>query len=178
MRTNRVMTLALAVMAWSSQGGASEPCAPYLRSTAAGEPVLAVGLEVDRSTTGRMTISVEAGPIATRAVRVHSQPSNTLLVVRMDRAFSESPDGRAWLGGLGKPEALALSTSEELVGSRANLTIVAPPTDDRRIHVYVFGCWPDGAIEERLIADAGVRGLSFGFTSSVRMGEVGDDPTH
>ncbi|HPA94762.1 MAG: hypothetical protein GX178_10265 [Acidobacteria bacterium] len=145
-----------------------ESCAPYLDSAQPGELILGYQLSGTKTPAGYLKLSLEAGPIATRAIRIYSEPSHSLLVVALDSAFRSTQEGAAWESSVlqGSPDA-ALLTVEPLAGGQATITIAPRPEGDERIHVYVFGCWPDGTLEDRLLADAGVEQDEFTISSAL-----------
>lgn len=106
-----------------------------------------------RSASGELTLGLVVGQDVTNAVRVVSEPSQTLLLVVVDEEFAATKSGAAWLAEHeGNARALAHT---DLPAGATRVTVPAPPAGDDRIAVWLFGTW-SGEAEERLVADARV----------------------
>jgi hypothetical protein len=113
---------------------------------------------------GQLRLFVEPGPIVTDSVRVHSEPSHTLLAVLVNRNFRQSVEGEAWLAGVKAAAPDAVIVTGDLQGAKPMIQLSGRPQTDNRIAVWVRGLWPDGGDEERIIADGLVGNGDFGFS--------------
>jgi hypothetical protein len=120
-----------------------------------------------------LQIELQPGPVATKAIRVFSEPSHTLLVTVVDYDYNESAAGKAWL----KQNALkgSLRSVTDLPSGTAKVLVPKRPADDVRIAVWINGSWPEGEEGDRLVSDGMVGGANFGFTTRV---EATGDPQH
>jgi len=129
----------------------------------------AIHVKGETQSNGVFMLGIETGAVVTRAMRVYSEPSHALLATVIDRAFSESLEGRAWLETTQAAKAQAVATVNLANGSKPRLQALGRPSNDSRIVVWVYGITPttDGGLMEsdRLYADAGVGGGDFEFSS-------------
>jgi hypothetical protein len=97
---------------------------------------------------GRLQLTLTPGPPATKAVRVYSEPSHTLLLLVVDPDFRKSREGKAWLEKNAKAAPKATVTTE-LPSGRPSVEVPPLPAGDEKVAVWVFGSWPDGREEDR-----------------------------
>ncbi len=141
-------------------------CTPGLARAQSSDEVSVVALEGHRDPTGATTLGLRPGPVATHAIAVYSEPSHTLLTLVVDEAYAASPAGLSWLDGVHADEALARVTTS-LPAAQPRVVVGGRPEGDRRIAVEVYGTWPDGSVEERLVADTPTPGDEFAFQTFV-----------
>lgn len=99
-------------------------------------------------------IDIEPGLPADRAIRIYSEPSHTLMVAVLDRDFETSEAGRAWVERHLASDRTAAKVVTSLPAARPRVHVPAErPNRDSRIAVWVYGTWPDGSIEDRLVTD-------------------------
>jgi hypothetical protein len=122
----------------------------------------------------QLTLTLTPGPAATKAIRVYSEPSHTLLAIVIDDRFATTREGKAWLDLYAAEKPAALITTQ-LPDGIAKVSVPARPPKDERVAIYVHGRWPDGTEKERLIADGTVGQGRFAFTTHALPGE---DPQH
>lgn len=128
---------------------------------------LVVAIEGELSLSGILALKLEAGPYTTKAIRIYSEPSHTLLALVTDRSFSESVEGAAWSEQtLAQTMALA-SIITKLPEGQPLIHLQGRPEKDERIVVEVFGDWPDGSSELRTMADALVGSGDFSFSTYI-----------
>jgi hypothetical protein len=174
-----VAALAVSISSLAPGTSRGDDCAPYLSISHPGDSVIVYRLEDSTGADGSFAMTLEAGPVATEAVRVFSEPSHTLMLLAMDSGFRGSKEGQAWEQAVRDSDnPRAIVTPESLAGSSSTVGIAPRPKSDDRFQVDVLGCWPDGTVEERMIADAKVRASGFAFSSAVRMGSPAGDPQH
>lgn len=128
-----------------------------------------IWLKGEAGPAGALTLSIIPGALATQALRIYSEPSHTLLALVLDGDFVKLGDGEKWRVQKvdEEPRATAITKLPEAV---ARLTVEAAPKDDTRIAVHVRADWPNGKVEDRIVADALVGDLSK-FEFSVSLGE-------
>ena len=125
-----------------------------------------------------LRLLIQPGNLASRAVRVYSQPSNTLLALLATNDFLASVEGTRWhhevvLEG----ESTATVTGSDLTNAEAQLEVGPRPSGDTGIQVWMYARWPSGAVEDRLIADGVVGSGDFAFSGSFPPEAPVDDPT-
>lgn len=126
-----------------------------------------------------LVLQLQAGPVATRGVRVYSEPSHTLLLMAIDAAFYAEEAGKAWVAENRNVENAAALIAPQLPGSIASVIVPARPITDTRVAVWVFGTWPSGKTADQLKADGLVGAGSFSFASSIPPNVTDpDDPVH
>lgn len=118
-------------------------------------------------TKGSLTLEITPGPAATRAIRIYSEPSHTLLAIVEDSGFSSSDQGNKWRSEVLADQAPRSRSVTSLPEGRPRLIIEARPTTDDRIATWVFGDWPDGSVEDRLVGDGRVGNGDFEFSIAV-----------
>ena len=106
---------------------------------------------------GQLSIMTELGEGVTRALRVYSEPSGTLLAVFMNSDVPE-PVNRAWLDSVTAESEVAVSDVAVASvpfspGVRARVYTNTAPTTDTRIKLLIHGSWPDedGVMREQNI---------------------------
>ncbi len=113
---------------------------------------------------GQVLLGLVPGALVTKTVRVYSEPSHTPLIFLTTFAFSESEEGQAWQGGWEEePLVFARVADFAEAGLEEALTL---PDGDTGIAVWVWGLWPDGKEEDRLVSDAEVDKDGFRFFSA------------
>lgn len=115
---------------------------------------------------GAMQLDIETGPIATHGVVVRSEPSRRVLAVVMSHAFEKSPESKAWVSRVTGGEPILARATAPLPTSYLSFGLPDRPADDTGISVRVMGTWPEGRLEERLVAEMTV-GHQFDFTSAI-----------
>jgi hypothetical protein len=123
-----------------------------------------------------LQLSVISGSVVTRGLRIYSEPSHTLLLVEVDAEFVKTAAGKAWLEEIQSSKAQAVVT-DSLPGARPRVSMRARPKTDNAVSVYVYGSWPDGVVDERLISYGTVGNADFHFTTSIDAADT-SDPTH
>jgi hypothetical protein len=123
---------------------------------------------------GALTLEVSAGPAATRAIRVYSEPSHTLLVFVQDTEFAASSEGQKWRSEVSAEQAPRAGSVTNLPEGRPRFVIEGRPATDDRIATWVFGDWPDGSAEDRLVGDGRVGNGDFEFSIAVPMAAAPD----
>ena len=144
---------------------ASLPGGPVRAGGYEGDPARIAAVvtgEVDGE--GTFVLGLQPGPAMTRVLRVYSQPSHTPLAFVASVEFSESAEGQAWQAGW-EAEPLVFGELGDLSAGALTATVERPP-GDTGIEVWVWGLWPDGIEEERLVGDADVGSGSFRFFSA------------
>lgn len=116
---------------------------------------------------GALTLELSPGPAATRAIRVYSEPSHTLLAIVEDKDFAASPQGQKWRKEVSAQQAPRAGSVTDLPEGRPRLVLDSRPTTDDRIATWVFGDWPDGSAEDRLVGDGKVGNGDFEFSIAV-----------
>ena len=147
-----------------------------LPAAAAGKPTVK-GIELEGVVSGNnLTLAITPGPIATRGIRIYSEPSHTLLAVVVDSKFSNTTAGEKWKSEYQTSSARAFITTD-LPDGRPSVTVARRPETDNAIAVHVYGLWPGGFSEDRLLSYGYVGSKDFHFMSSADA--AGDsDPTH
>jgi hypothetical protein len=115
---------------------------------------------------GQMWYELDPGPIATRAIRMYSEPSHTRLAMVVDPEFKNSAAGKAWMDSLpaDRIQEVAFSTGS-LPDAHPRFQISAPPGSDWWVSVWVNGNY-FGLDEDRLVAKQALMG-EMNFGSSV-----------
>jgi hypothetical protein len=113
---------------------------------------------------GALTLEVSPGPAATRAIRVYSEPSHTLLAIVEDKDFAASPEGQKWRSEVSGERVRAVT---DLPEGKPRLVLESRPASDDRIATWVFGDWPDGSKEDRLVGEGKVGNGDFEFSVAV-----------
>jgi hypothetical protein len=123
---------------------------------------------------GTMTLTITPGTPATRAVRVYSEPSHTLLAVMEDSKYASTEEGRQWRSQTIAEQQPRSGILTRLPGGPVQLHLDGRPVLDDRVAVWVNGNWPGVSPEERLVADAVVGHGDFGFSIAVPLLNSGD----
>lgn len=116
---------------------------------------------------GALTLELLPGPAATRAIRVYSEPSHTLLAIVEDKDFAASSQGQKWRNEVSAKQAPRAGSVTDLPEGRPRLVLESRPASDDRIATWVFGDWPDGTAEDRLVGDGKVGNGDFEFSIAV-----------
>lgn len=101
---------------------------------------------------GAFTVEIVPGTAATEAIRVYSEPSHTLLAVVEDADFAATAAGQAWHARV-FADMPRSGSKTSLPEGRPRIQLEARPAADDRIVVWVYGSWPDGKVEDRLVGD-------------------------
>jgi hypothetical protein len=117
-------------------------------SISAQERELAFAMKGEVSASGKfLNVRAELGTGVTRAIRVYSEPSHTLLGVFVSNNVEDEKQ-RNWrdenLAGVGR--VMEFPFQEK---ATAMLQMHRAPASDTAIQMIVFGSWPDGKEEER-----------------------------
>ncbi len=121
---------------------------------------------------GELYLTVTAGPVAVKTLRLYAEPSHTPLLYAASLAFSESEEGKAWREGW-KTRPKAFLEVADLTTAEVEAR-VKPPEADTAIQVWILGTWPDGKEEDRLASDAEVgAGKAFSFATAAKKDESG-----
>ncbi len=121
-------------------------------------------------TKGELYLTVEAGPVAVKRVRVYSEPSHTPLAFAASLAYSESSEGKDWQAGWGDGPQAFFEFENLTTGSFEIQT--SRPDADTGIQVWILGTWPDGKEEDRLASDAEVgSNKEFSFATACSAGD-------
>ena len=124
--------------------------------------VRAVGAVLEN---GGYELAVEPGKLATRALRVYSEPSHTLLLVLSDTEFAGTSEGGRWRAALDeKPMATILT---ELPSGEVRVQLPRRPTTDDEIAIWIYGIGSDGFEADRLISYGKVGFGGFEFSSYI-----------
>jgi hypothetical protein len=134
------------------------------RPAAAGHKELVVRVQGARAPGGLYQLQIEPGFAASKAIRVYSEPSHTLLAVMASNEFLTSDEGRAWLASNVPAAQLATAASSRLVHSQITVLASPRPPGDTGVALWVNGAWPDGTTADQLVADATVGTNAFGFS--------------
>lgn len=120
---------------------------------------------------GQWLLSVEPGPVATRAIRIYSEPSHTRLFYVMDSRLMATLEGAAWLAGIAPdkvlPGMVVLGSTTQLPDGSPSAQLPARPAGDDRISVWVYGDYPSGLVQDNLVAEDVVSSSNFGFSAYV-----------
>ena len=112
-----------------------------------------------------LQIFLDAGPVVTKAMRIYSEPSHTLLVYFIDSAFKQTGPGKEWIASvIGSSGAACVTTT--LPGS-GSVQVPARPLEDDRIAVWANGTWPTLGEKDQLVADGKIGNRDFHFTTSI-----------
>jgi hypothetical protein len=117
---------------------------------------LVVGVSGELVSPKQYTLTVEPGSVADRAIRVYSEPSHTFLLLVLDSKLKGKADLSSWEESITSTSEPRATTVTSLPLGRPRVTIQPPPEDDFAISVWVYGTWPDGTIEDRIVAEAKV----------------------
>ena len=110
-----------------------------------------------------LVLYVTPGTVATKGIRIYSEPSHTLLLKVVDMHYSATTAGRDWLAA--NPSQATVTS--ELPAGQAKVQVPARPSNDNRVAVWINGNYPDGTEADRLVSDGKIGTGSFAFTSSV-----------
>lgn len=151
------------------------PCSlsstPQPISTPPGDSTLLCRVSGRTLGNGQWLLSVEPGPVATRAIRIYSEPSHTRLFYVMDSHFKATPEGAAWLAGIAPdkvfPGMVVLGSTTQLPDGSPSAQLPARPAGDDRISVWVYGNYPSGLVQDNLVAEDIVSSSDFGFAAYV-----------
>ena len=132
-------------------------------------PVLIAHMKGDPIRNGtQMWYQIDAGPIATRAVRVYSEPSHTRIAMAVDSSFGTSDEGKTWLASIADVKQDVNLSLGPLPGSHPRFRQRAMPATDTWIAMWVYGDF-NGVIEDRLVDQLVVdHSRSFGDSASLR----------
>ena len=109
-----------------------------------------------------LLLDVEPGPIATKGIRVYSEPSHVRLLLVGDNAFLRTAEGQAWWAQHEHETTLEIiSTTTDLPDGHPSAQMSMRPATDDRISIWVYGPLPDGSQGEDFVADAGIGGGDF-----------------
>lgn len=137
----------------------------------AGEEERKTSLEVVRvkgqTANGILTLEISPGPAATRAIRIYSEPSHTLLAIMEDSKFAADEEGRQWRSQAIAEQQARSGVLTDLPAGHARLFLDSRPVTDDRIAVWVYGEWPGAPAEDRLAGDAVVGVGDFEFSIAV-----------
>jgi hypothetical protein len=104
---------------------------------------------------GLLHIQARIGPGITRAIRVHSQPSNTLLAMYVN-ADDPAAVGTSWVDGILSDVARSatqgnVATVSFRAGADPVVTTIAPPAIDSYLRIWISGSWmdEDGVVREQ-----------------------------
>lgn len=129
-----------------------------------------------------LQIAITTGPIVTKAMRVYSEPSHTLLVYLLDSEFSRTGEAKSWITSCIGPKPNAPSLTTDLPNASPAIQVGARPSEDDRIAIWINGLWPHVGERDVLIADGKVGNGDFHFTTSIPKelvaGATPDDPTN
>lgn len=139
-----------------SQTATKEPASPAI---GADEPSLSFGL-YGKPSGHRTTITLMMGNNITRAVKVFSEPSHTLMVAFADTA-EKDPRQAAWYRALPTGGRMLIPFAP---GSRANFEAEAVPRSDTHIQVSVFGRFPGEREPQERTYTGYVNPRKFGFS--------------
>jgi len=141
--------------------------------------ILAIDLKGEVINNGAgLRLQVIPGPIATKAIRIYSQPSNTLMLLILQEAFAATEAGQQWVRQGLDVTPQATVTTPDLATAEMQVEVSSRPSGDNRVQVRIFGNWPDGLEQDRLISDGLVGAGNFGFRTSLPPGAPLEDPTH
>jgi len=131
--------------------------------------VLAVHVKGTTLPDGQMWYEIDPGPLATRAIRMYSEPSHTRLGMVVDPDFKKTSEGQAWLASLtGDNLKEVTSATSRLPDGHPRFQISAPPDTDAWIDVWVNGNF-FGKVEDRLVASQLLMGeRNFGSSTYYR----------
>jgi hypothetical protein len=133
---------------------AGEPPAPDIPpDISPSGSVLAVHVRGIALPNGDMWYEIDPGPLATRAVRMYSEPSHTRIAMVVDPDYKNSPEGQAWMASLAddRLDEVAYATGS-LPDAHLRFQVTPPPASDNRIWVWVNGNF-FGLDEDRLVAE-------------------------
>ena len=161
------MALAAIGFAPGSNGDEPQPKCRAVNSSDARAMHVAASVSGDL-VDGKLKLVVTPGILATKGVRIYSEPSHTPLAVVVREDFRASDEGRAWMArnaAEGKP---GFGSYDKSGVSFEFLRPMRPETDDR-ISVWLNGSWPDtNEQREMIVADAKVKRESFGIKVGYR----------
>jgi hypothetical protein len=107
---------------------------------------------------------VVLGQGVTKAVRIYSEPSHTLLGVIVDSTSMPNPTQTDWwrttVGAL--PPRAQLARLPMVEGRSVGLQTLLRPSSDRDLEIYVWGIWPGGEEKDELLVHfSGPRAFQF-----------------
>lgn len=130
---------------------------------------------------GKLDLFIAPGPVLTKALRVYSEPSHTLLVVLIDDEFIRSDAGRAWLTNSGGGERARVvqqlrprRPSSDVANhagaiqstvTHSRVTVNSRPAEDTKLVIFAYSDrWAAGeTVADREVVEAHVRGDTFSF---------------
>jgi hypothetical protein len=141
--------------------------------------VLSVSLAAE-TRNGMTMLRTTFGPGVTRALRVYSEPSHTLLGIYMNNEVPQ-PVHRAWLDEVEPQHQTAdrfpMMQMPIREGVKAAIQALAAPSTDEAVKIVIFGAWAeeDGVVREREIpVTVSTSASQFSFTFRRVVGEVAD----
>lgn len=123
---------------------------------------------------GTMTLTITPGSPASRAIRVYSEPSHTLLAVMEDSKYASTEEGRQWRSKTIAEQQPRSGILTRLPGGPVQLHLDGRPVLDDRVAVWVNGVWRGVPFEDMLVADAVVGNADFGYSIAVPLVAAGD----
>lgn len=122
---------------------------------------------------GAFTLELVPGTSATEAIRIYSEPSHTLLTVVEDADFAATEAGRQWHARV-FAEMPRSGSKTSLPEGRPRIQMEARPAADDRIVAWVYGSWPDGKVEDRMVGDHQVSQGAFELSMKAPAGASAD----
>jgi hypothetical protein len=117
---------------------------------------LVVGVSGELVSPKQYNLALEPGSVADRAIRVYSEPSHSFLLLVLDSDLKGEADLSSWEESIASTSEPRATTVTSLPLGRPRVMIQPPPEEDFAISVWVYGSWPDGTIEDRIVAEAKV----------------------
>jgi len=115
---------------------------------------------------GQMWYELDGGPVATRAIRMYSEPSHTRVAMVADPAFLATSEGSAWMASLsGELTQDVTYSTTPMSDAHPRFQQPAVPDGDTWIALWVYGDY-FGTVEDRLVAEQFIgSGRDFGSSA-------------
>src|SRR5215471_15980067 len=103
------------------------------------DAVLIVHVSAILSPNNRRWIEISTGPVATKGVRVYSEPSHTLIAGIVDLEYSVTPEGKTWLSSFASDKKIGSVSYTQLPLGRSGYDVPDFPVTDTFIRTFVNG---------------------------------------